>query len=583
MTRYLYAFSGDPITRGHRNVVERILKTVNPGDELVVGIGVNPDKRYTFPLHEREEMARRYLKDLNVKVVSFEGMLSDYACENGFGAVFRGIRDEKDAREELNLYYALVSQGLGLEMYMIPANKEMTHISSSTVKAIEREHGRVHTLVPLHVKEALDAKMLGQYPLGFTGVSGAGKSYLCKALKKLASELGIPTYHIDVDSLGHQILGESDEELYRKTREAIIKEFGEGVAQPNGFINRKALGDIVFADKKKMDALNMCMHDPLTVKITRETYGEDKKGLILIDGALLEELGWTYLCNNNVVLVDADESTREKRLKDRGLDEERISHRKGSQYTTERKRIELLKRISEDGNGELWSIDNSENANPDMEKYLNAIVLKLDRYGELRFRGLWNRTGADGAPDAEYARLVDAYSKRHRYFHTLAHIVDGLNEMENIRHLMTNPDIAEFGWWWHDFAYEKQSKINEQRSALIAQSACKNAMLPNEFAEGVKAIILDTSHKAVPESVDGRFIADIDLSILGKDREIFDKYEENIRKEYRWVDGETFKAARASILQRFLERPNIYATDFFRKKYEEQARKNLARSLEKLK
>ena len=137
MTRALYAFSGDPITRGHRNVVERI-KKAHPNDELVVGIGANPTKNYLFTLDERVEMARKYLADIGVAVISFEGMLTDFALENGFDVVYRGIRDENDARDELNLFYASRTQGTDIEMNLIPAHEEMTYILEKASKKIEK-------------------------------------------------------------------------------------------------------------------------------------------------------------------------------------------------------------------------------------------------------------------------------------------------------------------------------------------------------------------------------------------------------------------------------------------------------------
>ena len=54
----------------------------------------------------------------------------------------------------------------------------------------------------------------------------------------------------------------------------------------------------------------------------------------------------------------------------------------------------------------------------------------------------------------------------------------------------------------------------------------------------------------------------------------------NIRKEYSWVDEETFSERRTEILDRFLKRKNIYSTDFFRDKYEEQAQENLGANVE---
>jgi pantetheine-phosphate adenylyltransferase len=88
MKRAIYAFSGDPITFGHIDIVERAASVF---DEVVVGIGVNPEKEYTFDLEERTEMARRSLSHLsNVKVVSFKGLLVDYAYENDIHVIIKG-------------------------------------------------------------------------------------------------------------------------------------------------------------------------------------------------------------------------------------------------------------------------------------------------------------------------------------------------------------------------------------------------------------------------------------------------------------------------------------------------------------
>ena len=80
MTRALYALSGDPITHGHLDVIKRAAKAF---DQLIVAIGINPLKNYLFTLEERKEMAQRSLAQYkNVKVLSFTGLLVDFAYEN---------------------------------------------------------------------------------------------------------------------------------------------------------------------------------------------------------------------------------------------------------------------------------------------------------------------------------------------------------------------------------------------------------------------------------------------------------------------------------------------------------------------
>ena len=103
----------------------------------------------------------------------------------------------------------------------------------------------------------------------------------------------------------------------------------------------------------------------------------------------------------------------------------------------------------------------------------------------------------------------------------------------------------------------------------------------DKIIDRVIRLILTTKHREADliQRNDEMYIIDVDLSILGKPREEFDEYERNIRKEYEWVSDEQFKENRSAILKRFIARPSIYYTDFFREKYEEQAKSNLERSL----
>jgi predicted metal-dependent HD superfamily phosphohydrolase len=82
---------------------------------------------------------------------------------------------------------------------------------------------------------------------------------------------------------------------------------------------------------------------------------------------------------------------------------------------------------------------------------------------------------------------------------------------------------------------------------------------------------------------DAASVVDVDLSILGQSEQRFDKYEEQIRQEYEWVPKQIFKMKRTEILEKFLARSRIYATDFFAAKYEQQARRNLEKSIRRLK
>ena len=65
------------------------------------------------------------------------------------------------------------------------------------------------------------------------------------------------------------------------------------------------------------------------------------------------------------------------------------------------------------------------------------------------------------------------------------------------------------------------------------------------LGERVADLILATKHAAVPTDADARLVVDIDLSILGSAEERFDRYERDVRREYRWVPGFIYRRKRA--------------------------------------
>lgn len=83
---------------------------------------------------------------------------------------------------------------------------------------------------------------------------------------------------------------------------------------------------------------------------------------------------------------------------------------------------------------------------------------------------LWQRIGAHGDPHAVYNDLVTRYSESHRAYHTLAHIQHCLDEFEQVRHLIANPDAVELALWYHDAIYDTKAKDNEEKK----RGACKS-------------------------------------------------------------------------------------------------------------
>ena len=372
MKNAMYAFSGDPITYGHIDIIARASKAF---DRVVVGIGVNPDKKYMLSLEERTEMAQRsLLKFPNVEVVSFQGLLVDYAYENGIGVIVKGVRNAADFDYENVLHQVGESQKLGVDTHILFARPELAHISSSVAKGIQKEHGLIHEYVPLYVKQCLEARISGQYIVGVTGEIGAGKSYVSQQFAQMGKQRGIAVHDIELDQIGHQILGALKQPRYDEVRKQITDTFGQQVRRDDGTIDRKSLGEIVFSDSDALSRLNEIMTTPLLVRLRRELYG--KQGLILFNAALIAESDMAYLCNNNVVLVYADKPTQESRLASRGLSSEQMQRRLESQFDFEEKKSKLQQVINRDNQGKIWVVDNSE-GKAEIERNFNEVVSEL--------------------------------------------------------------------------------------------------------------------------------------------------------------------------------------------------------------
>jgi pantetheine-phosphate adenylyltransferase len=352
----MYAFSGDPITFGHIDIIKR---TALCFDEVIVGIGSNPDKQYMFTLEERTEMAKRSLRRIaNVRVQSFDGLLVDYAYEQGVSAIVKGVRDVTDFGYENVLHQVGESQKLGIDTFVLFAKPELAHVSSGVVKAIQKEHGLIHEYVTLYVKQCLELKTSHQFILGVTGEIGVGKSYFSDLMVSTARTMGMECHNIDIDRIGHQILEELTEPRYQQVRDSLVDRFGKKIGLPTGMVNRKALGQIVFADRQDLQDLNRIMLNPILVRLKRELVG--KRGIVILNGALLAESGMLPLCNNNIILINCRKKVQEARLKKRGLSSSQIARRVRSQYSFEQKKRIIEGLIESEMNGKLWTVDSTK-------------------------------------------------------------------------------------------------------------------------------------------------------------------------------------------------------------------------------
>lgn len=133
--RCVYAASFDPITNGHLWVIEQGERLF---DELVVAIGTNPDKQYTFSLPDRVGLVKASLTGhTKANVATYENrFLVEYARSQGAEFVLRGIRTEPDYQYERSMKYINSDLDSGIVTLFLMPPREIAEVSSSVVKSL---------------------------------------------------------------------------------------------------------------------------------------------------------------------------------------------------------------------------------------------------------------------------------------------------------------------------------------------------------------------------------------------------------------------------------------------------------------
>lgn len=133
----------DPITNGHLDVIRRGTRLF---DELIVAVGINPEKREMFTIDERVDIIGQLLKDTpGVRVERYTGLTVDFVRQSGASVILRGIRDVSDLRYEFQL--ALANRAVGdVETVFIMTGDQFALTSSSLIRQVVALGGDVNSL-----------------------------------------------------------------------------------------------------------------------------------------------------------------------------------------------------------------------------------------------------------------------------------------------------------------------------------------------------------------------------------------------------------------------------------------------------
>jgi len=151
----IYPGSFDPITNGHLDVIKRALKIF---DRLIIAVGESFDKKPLFSVQERKEMIAQATSRLNVEVDEFSGLLVDYAALKKTDAIIRGLRAVSNFEYEFQMAVMNRKLNQDVETVFFMTDKDYFYLSSSAVKEIAGNNGKIDCLVPDVVKKALEHK-----------------------------------------------------------------------------------------------------------------------------------------------------------------------------------------------------------------------------------------------------------------------------------------------------------------------------------------------------------------------------------------------------------------------------------------
>ncbi len=170
--------------------------------------------------------------------------------------------------------------------------------------------------------------MLKPLKVGLTGGLGAGKSLVLRLLK----EKGIPVLQTDI--LSHQILKE------KKFSIALTEQFGAGILNRRGIIDRKKLASLIFNAPGKRKRLNEILHPEVRKRvakwINRQTRKASPYRMVVVEVPLLFERGYNRAFDR-ILSVSSPRNQRQQRLLKRGWDLPEIRLRENAQWSQSRK------------------------------------------------------------------------------------------------------------------------------------------------------------------------------------------------------------------------------------------------------
>lgn len=175
-------------------------------------------------------------------------------------------------------------------------------------------------------------------------------------------------------------------------------------------------------------------------------------------------------------------------------------------------------------------------------------------------------------------QLLAAYGSPDRGYHDVTHLSEVLRRLEELA-AVDDTEVV-LAAWYHDAVYSRADD-DEERSAQLAETQLGEEGSV-DAAEVARLVRLTCGHDPMPGDFRGAVLSDADLAILASPPDRYEQYVDGVRAEYAHLPDEVFQSARTGVLRTLLAKEFLFASDHARRHWEDIARANVARELDRL-
>lgn len=234
-------------------------------------------------------------------------------------------------------------------------------------------------------------------------------------------------------------------------------------------------------------------------------------------------------------------------------------------YVTPDVRLRLIQRMDEKG------------MRPATDKKYN--ILSTEDFAALK--DMWDELtpSCDRAlADEIFTDVLTRYAAADRYYHNGGHLAELAAHWREFKDELSDAATVGLALFFHDVIYDAARTDNEAQSASYAASRLKDMGFDAVDITRVEDLIeMTASHNAPAGDFDAALMLDMDMAVLGAEPNQYQKYAQAVAAEYSktYSAGDYARGRLSMFIEPSLEKENLFLTDKFRQRYQEQARRNL--------